>query len=123
MKKVYRNAPKAPAKARKKTKAQLRREWEHTVLTGGLIRASAFERTAYILNKGRGAMVRVIGVPLASDGQLDYLKALAHQGLYGQTAEEVAEWFIRDGILRDIDARSGCSECGRKGRTLAKPRG
>ena len=59
-------------------------------------------------------MVRVVCVPLASDKQLDYLTAIAEEGIIGQTPEEVAAWNVREGILRDIEARAACSKCGRK---------
>lgn len=112
MKKFYRNA--TPEKPKPKTKAQKLRDWEYTVIGGGLVRNSAFPRTAAKLNRGRGAMVRVIGVPLASDKQFAYLDALSEEGILGQTPEEVAAWFIREGILRDIESRvPKCGKCGK----------
>lgn len=96
MRKIYRNRIRERPKP--KTKAQLRREWEHTVIAGGMVRASAFPRTAMMLNKGRGAVVRVIGVPLYDNRQINFLEQLSDYGLHGQTAEEVAATFIMDGI-------------------------
>lgn len=108
MRKIYRKLTSPP---RKKTKAQQRREWERTVIDGGVVRASAFPRTASILNRGRGALVRVIGVPLMSDKHLDVLQQIADEGIIGQTAEEVAAWFIRDGVLARIHPPCKC--CGK----------
>jgi hypothetical protein len=98
MRKLYRNQTKA--KPKQKTKAQRRREWEYTVIDGGLVRANAFPRTAMMLNKGRGAVVRVIGVPLYSQGHLEILEEISEYGLMGQTAAEVASHLVMDGILK-----------------------
>lgn len=108
MQKFYRNQKKQ--KPRPKTPAQLRREWERTVIAGGVVRASVFAPTASILNRGRGAMVRVIGVPLIDDRQYALLDQVADEGILGQTAEEVAAWFIRDGLLARM--KKACKCCG-----------
>lgn len=100
MKKLYRNQQQD--KLKPKTKAQRRREWEYTVIAGGMIRASAFPRTAMMLNKGRGAMVRVIAVPLYADRHIEYLDQMAEWGIMGQTAEEVAASMIMDAIIKGI---------------------
>lgn len=101
MKKIYRNE--TPVKPRKKTKAQLRREWEYTVINGGMVRTSAFPRTAMMLNKGRGAQVLVIGVPLYDDRQMQYLDAIAGFGIMGQTGQEVAATLIMEGIRKAME--------------------
>lgn len=110
MRKIYRNQQ--PEKPKKKTKAQLRREWEYTLISGGMVRASAFPRTAAILNRGRGAVIRVIGVPLIDDRQYAMLEEIAFEGIIGQTAEEVAAWFIREKLLERIIKT--CKLCGGK---------
>lgn len=55
-----------------------------------------------MLNKGRGAVVRVIGVPLVSEKHLQYLEQMAGWGIMGQTAEEVAANMIMDAIIKGI---------------------
>jgi hypothetical protein len=96
MRKIYRNQ-----KPKKRTKAQRRREWEYTVIAGGMVRASALPRTAAVLNRGRGAIVRILGVPLLDNRQLHFLQGIADLGIIGQTAEEVAAFFILEGISRN----------------------
>lgn len=95
------------------TKAQRYAQWEQIVIAGGTVRASKLPRTAAVLNRGRGAVVRILAVPLIDNRQLDMLTDLAIQGIMGQTPEEVAAWFIREGIIKEIKQRSKCKECGR----------
>jgi len=101
MKKHYRYSTPV-SKPKKMTRARKRREWEYTVIGGGMVRASAFPRTAMMLNKGRGALVRVIGVPLVTEKHLEYLEEIASFGISGQTAEEVAASMIMDAIIKGI---------------------
>jgi hypothetical protein len=111
MKKIYRNQLPAAAKPKKKTKAQLRREWEYTVIAGGMVRASAMPRTAQVLNRGRGAMIRILAVPLLDDRQMRILEEIADEGIVAQTPEEAAAWLILQGIWKRIEENSKCPRC------------
>jgi hypothetical protein len=112
MKKIYRNQLASP-KPKKKTRVQLRREWEYTIIAGGMVRASAFPRTANILNRGRGAMVRVLAVPLTDDRQMKYLEEMSDEGIVAQTPEEAAAWLITEGLMKRIKQKMKCQCCGR----------
>lgn len=99
MKKIYKNLPIAPGQKRKRiTAAQLRAHLEQLIIKGGYVRASKMPRTAHILNRGRGARVLILAVPLIDERQLQFLQAIADEGIIGQTPEEVGAWFIRDGL-------------------------
>lgn len=57
-------------------------------------------KTAMQLNReeGGGGPFYMLPVPLMSEKQLYYLRVLADRGIIGQTPEEVASWFIGEGI-------------------------
>ena len=92
-----------PRKTRPKpksmTKAQRRAAWERTVIEGGVVRASKLPRTAGVINRGRGALVRILAVPLLDDRQMNVLRDMANEGIVGQTPEECAAYLITWAIV------------------------
>ena len=102
---MYRNLSKIPKEYKVKvlTKAQIHAQWEETVIAGGVVRASKLPRTAAVLNRGRGATVLILAVPLIDDRHISYLNDIAEEGIIGQTPEEVAAWFIMEGIKKRKD--------------------
>ncbi len=55
-------------------------------------------KTARELNRSPGEVVHVLPVPLIDARQMHFLRAIADEGNLGQTPEEVAAFFIMDGI-------------------------
>lgn len=50
------------------------------------------------MNRAKGEVVHVLPVPLIDARQMFFLRALAEEGNLGQTPEEVAAFFITEGI-------------------------
>lgn len=55
-------------------------------------------KTAREKNRGSGEVVKVLPVPLMDARQMYYLRAIAEEGNLGETPEEVAAFFITEGI-------------------------
>ncbi|QEH36560.1 hypothetical protein OJF2_51440 [Aquisphaera giovannonii] len=67
-------------------------------------------KAARELNRSPGEVVKVLAVPLIDARQMHYLRAIAEEGNLGQTPEEVAAFFITEGISRRILTPGGSIE-------------
>ena len=56
-------------------------------------------KTAREMNRAPGEEVWVLPVSLCDARQMYFLRAIADEGILGQTPQEVAAWFIMEGIL------------------------
>jgi hypothetical protein len=61
-------------------------------------RMDVMTKTARELNRSPSEVVHVLPVPLMDARQMHYLRAIAEEGNLGETPEEVAAFFITEGI-------------------------
>jgi hypothetical protein len=64
------------------------------------VTARSSNKTAREMNRSPDEVVKVLSVPLMDARQMHYLRVIAEEGNLGQTPEEVAAFFITDGIFR-----------------------
>jgi hypothetical protein len=57
-------------------------------------------KTAREMNRSKGETVHVLHVPLIDARQMHYLRAIAYEGNLGEAPEEVAAFFITEGIMK-----------------------